>query len=409
MKNIDEHLKDLTAKDEKKAQESADYLINSGDIALFSKLTDKMDYLFDFVRLNVCKRIEKAADKNNYKNIIKFFELYSPEFDDLFASILGKYADEDLTDELLELLENGSSAQKAYSAKYFSYIPDTIALDLLGEYAFSDNEELAFNSAQALGKMNDSNSYNKALMLLKNTDDFEKMKAVKFFTGYSKNPPLEDIFQAMKLSSMPENIAGEIPFLVSLPSIYNTDYKKNVLITVDNILNGLSEILPLAQIFQFELYEMTAVLIDENKKENHYHSKIAEILLKSLSKFRLFLQNDEYIFDEDKNTKQELADILKLLEAQSDNFWENQKKSVIKELSHCSHRIIAALEVIKDFMITDAIPEIIKLQNHENEIVICEAVSAVKHFEKLDELSLDIVLQNIKSDNIKAIIESYWN
>ena len=123
MEKLDLYLKDLICKDENKAQIAADYMINSSDIELFKMLTEKSDFLFDFVRNNVAQRIEKAVNKDNIKNIISFFTIYSPYYDDLFASILSKHANQDLTDEIFDLLEKGTTDQKTYAAKYFSYIP----------------------------------------------------------------------------------------------------------------------------------------------------------------------------------------------------------------------------------------------------------------------------------------------
>ena len=408
MENFRDYLKDITAKDETNAQKAAEHMINTADVKLFEELCKKSEFLFDFIKSNVEKRIEKAVNADNYKNILKFFNVYSQDYDELFASILAKYASEELTDDVFELLETGTVAQKTYAAKYFSRIPDTVALEVLQGYAFSDEENLACNSAQALGKMNDDESYNKALTLLESEDDFDKLKGVKFFASYSKNPPLDKIFEAMKASAMPENIAGEIPYIASLVELFNTDSRKNILITLENIVIGLGEILPLSQVFQFELYEMFALLIDTNKSDNKYRSKIAEILLRSLIKFRLLLSSDEYTFDEDKNTKQELSDILKLLESQSEEFWSEQKKFLVEELSHCRHRVVAALEIIKDLELKEATDSIIKLIDFDNEIVVCEAVSTLKILGNIDKLDKTIVMGKISDQNIKAIVENYW-
>ena len=143
---------------------------------------------------------------------------------------------------------------------------------------------------------NDEKSYKQALEMLKSDDDFDKLKAVKFFVAYGQNAPVDEIFDAMKSSRMPENISGEIPFLISLNSILHSDKQKNVLIAIDNILSGLGEILPLSQVFQFELFDILNELININKEENHYKSKISQILLKALLKFEMICKNDEYIF-----------------------------------------------------------------------------------------------------------------
>ena len=409
MDNIEKEINDLVGKDEAKAKVIAEKLVAAADLELFKGLVYKTDFLFDFVKNNVAKRIENAVNKNNFKNIIKLFEVYSPDYDDLFAGILAKHASQDLTDEIFEMLQKGTNEQKAYCAKYFSFIPDTVSIEDLQKYAFSDFEPLALNSAQALGLMRDDISYDIALSNLTSEDDFEKLQAVKFFAAYEKNPPLNDIFEAMKKSNMPENIAGEIPYISNLVSLFAQDeYRKNVLITFDNILSGLGEILPLSQIFQFELFEVTEKLIDVNKSENKYRSKIAQILLKEKAKIKMFCENEEYIFDEDKNTKQELCAVQKLLQAQNKEFWETQKKEVLKELDHCKHRISAAIEVIIEYKLTDAGEKLKELLNHENEIVVCKCVEALSEFNMLSDVNKQEVLDRIKNENIKAIIENYW-
>ena len=49
MKNQDLLLKELTGKDENKAQSAADYLVNNSDIELYKMLCEKSDFLFPFV------------------------------------------------------------------------------------------------------------------------------------------------------------------------------------------------------------------------------------------------------------------------------------------------------------------------------------------------------------------------
>ena len=276
MINKELYLKNLTGKDEAKAIDAASYLIESSDTELFKMLIEKSDFLFDFVRSNVCKRIKKVVNKSNFRNLICFFDEYSSYYDDLFASILASYADEDLTDEMYEILENGTSSQKTYCAKYFSYIPDTVSVELLTQYALCDDESLAYNAAEALGQMNDELSYNNALDALKLEDDFEKLKAVKFFVAYGKNYPVDEIISALKISKIPENIAGQIAYIVSLSDLIKSDNKMDALIVLENILSGLGEILPLSEIFQFELYDLLNYLTSHGLKSTNLSIFIGE-------------------------------------------------------------------------------------------------------------------------------------
>ena len=406
MNDLDLLLKALTGKDEIKAQNAADYLINNTDLDLFKLLVDKTDFLFPFVRNNVLKRIEKAVNESNFKNIIKFFDCYSNYYDDLFALILAKHANEDLTDIIFEFLESGTIAQKTYAAKYFSYIPDTVALEDLNKYAFCDDENLSANAAEALGQMQDDVSFDIALNNLESDDDFEKLKAVKFFCSYGKNYPLKEIFDAVKNSKMPENIAGQIPYMESLLELLNTEYKSDTLICIYYIIFGLGEILPLSDIFQFELKELLKQLIQINLKENEFSPQAAVILLSAFSKFKMFNENEEYIFDEDKDTKSEIISIYQILNNQSEGFWNKQKNFVLGLLKLTDKDILKSLPVISEFNITNAIDDLKKLLSSDNEIIICEVLNTLKSLNALNGTDINSILEKIKNQNIKILIEN---
>lgn len=408
MENLENILKDITGKDEIKSQKAINDLIETSNVDLFKALVDKTDYLFDFIRNNINNRIEKAVNKTNYKNLIEFFTVYSPYYDDLFSNILSRYANEDLTDEIFELLEKGTIAQKTYAAKYFSYIPDTVAIELLSKYAFNDDENLSYNAAQSLGQMQDDVSYDIALGMLKNGDDFEKLKAVKFYTAYQKRTPLDEIFKIMKTSSIPENIAGLIPYIQSPIDLYkNRNTKENALITIDYILSGLGEILPLADIFQFELYDMTEIMIDENQKNHEFSGKIAEILLKMYSKFSLFTENQEYIFDESKDTKYEINSVYQLLKSQDDKFWTKQKEYILSELKQDTNRITSALSIISEYKIKSAVDIIkTKISEADDETLLCELLTTLKNLSALTNEDKEKVASKVNNPNIKAIIDN---
>ena len=406
MNDLELYFKDLISKDKNKAQEAVSYLVNNGDVKLFEMLVAKSDYLFDFIRNNIYKYIESAVSKDNYLNILKFFDVYSVYYDDLFASILAKHATQDLTDEIFKMLEKGSESQKIYAAKYFSYIPDTVALELLSKYAFSDNELLSYNSAEALGQMQDDISFDIALSTLESDDDFEKLKAVKFFSAYGRNYPLDAIFKAMKTSKMPENIAGQIPYMDSLLNLLSSAYMSDTLIAIDNILSGFGEILPLSDIFQFELFEVLEFLININKVENINSSKIAEILLSAYSKFSMFCENQEYIFDESKDTKYEISSVLKLLQVQGEDFWKLQKNFVLNELKKSKDNIHSVLPVIVEYNLREAIPDLKLLLESDDETILCEVLTALNSLNSLDGINFDKIIAEIKNPNIKAVIEN---
>ena len=408
MTNKEQLVKDLTAKDEQKAFHAAQEIINNADIEAFQLLAQKSDFLFDFVKNNVNKRLLKAVNENNYRNLFKFLNVYSPDFEDTIVSSFAKYANEDLTDEILELFEKGTDNEKAYCAKYFSYIPDTIAADILTNYAFSDNEAISFNSAKALGAMKIKEAYDKAIELLNSDDEFTVLKAVKFLIAYEDKSAVKALLKAMEKSSMSENIAGEIPYLQSLLELLEDDIT-SALTCIDNILSGLGEILPLNQIFYFEMFDVLSYLISYNAQNKN--PQAAVVLLKALSKFEMLNENDEYTFDEDKNTKQEISEIYEILKKQQEYFWNAQKKLAVLEISEdntSDGRIISALRVISEYNLTTAEENIKTLLNSQNEILICEAVSALKQINKLDNINKESILSKVTDENKKAIINSMF-
>ncbi len=406
MSNIELYLKNLTGKDEQKAQEAACYLVDNADLDLFKALVEKTDFLFDFIRNNVSKRITKAVNKDNCLNLIRLFDVYSAYYDDLFASILAKHANEDLTDKIFELLEKGTNEQKAYAAKYFSYIPDTVSIELLSKYAFCDDEALSYNAAEALGQMNDDISFDIALSNLNSEDDFEQLKAVKFFVAYGRDYPLQEILTVLKKSKMPENIAGQVPYMISVCDMLNANKIDEALLVLDNIFSGLGEILPLSDIFQFELFEAIEFLMKKNKNESSQSGKIAEVLLKAFIKFKLFTENSEYIFDEDKDTKYEISSIYRLMQSFGSEFWNNQKKYVLAELSASDDRVIEVLPIIAEFGLKEAIGKIKLLLDSKNEILVCESLSTLKQLNALDDVDIKAISSKIQNENIKVFIDN---
>ena len=65
-------IKKLTGKNPTEYETVAKSLINNSDKELFAKLVKQEDFLFDFIKDNVAKRIQNACDKENYLNLLNF-------------------------------------------------------------------------------------------------------------------------------------------------------------------------------------------------------------------------------------------------------------------------------------------------------------------------------------------------
>lgn len=386
-----DNLKKLTSKNKNDYEAVAKHLVDDCDVKLFKELVDNDDFLFDFVKNNVAQRLENAVNQNNYQNLIEFLKYYSQSYEDAIVGSLVKYADEDLTDLMLDKFENGCDNEKAYAAKYFAKIQDPLAYEFLRLNSYSDNEFLAQNCAMTLGAWHDEKSFDEAIEKLQNSDDFEKLSAVKFLTAYGDKKAVPKLFEAMKNSTMAENIAGEIPYLVPLYELIKSDYE-NALLAIIYITNALSEILPLSVVFDFELFEVFEDLIN-----NHEDSKMAITLLNAKGKFETLTENDEYLFDEDKNTKNEIFDIKKLLNSAKK---KDLEKYVNDELKEDSPFVYTALDFATDEL---AIRELLK---SNNQTLILKTAEVLKSLGNFDETARTVALLKVTDINIKAIIRA---
>ena len=386
-----EQLKKLTGKNKSDYEAAAQDLVNKPDVELFNELIESDGFLFDFVKQNTAERIGNAINETNYKNLLQFLKYYSPSYEDVIVNSLVKYADDDLTDIMLEKFENGTVDEKTYAAKYFTYIQDPLAFDCLKKYAYSDNEFLAHNCAAALGASNDREAYNEALEKLKSSDDFEQLSAVKFLVSYGDKQAVSAILDAMKNSAMAENIAGEIPYLVSIFELLDNRYEDGLLV-LNNIINGLGEIFPLSVVFDYELFDVFERLI-----HNFNDSKGAIVILNAKEKFDVLTENDEYLFDEDKDTKNEVQDIKKLLKSVNK---KDLEKYVNEELNENSPFVYTALEFVTDIF---AVKELLK---SSNQTLILKTAEVLKSLGALDETAKTVALLKVSDINIKAIIRS---
>ena len=219
MDNKEVLFKNLTGKNEHLALKAANEVLNGTNNEEFIEyFASKFEFLFDFVQNNVKARFEHVINNENYLNLLKFFKYYSYNLDDFVVSILVKYANENLTDKILEIFESEHSnhQEKTYCAKYFYYIPDTIAVEALNKNAFSDFEPLMLNCAQSLKEMNDYTNLELACQKLELNDDFEILKAVKYIVAFGDKKFANNLYKALEKSSLKENIAGEIPYLIDI-------------------------------------------------------------------------------------------------------------------------------------------------------------------------------------------------
>ncbi len=382
-------IKQLTGKNQSEYESVAREIIDNGDVSLFEELVSKDDYLFDFVKANVSSRLEKACNKNNYKNLLKFLNVYSSSYEDFISSTLAQYCDSEVVDTMLDNLELGTVSQKIYSAGFFSYIEDKRAIPLLNKYAFSGETSLSENCSRALSKLKNKDTYEIALKMLDSDDDFEQLKAVNFLVAYQDKSALKPIFKTLKHSKMSENIAELIPYLLPLPEMLQTEYNDDAILTFCYIINGLVELIPVSQVIYFRLYEFIEKLL---KSSPSGASAVALFLAKD--KFNMITENEEYLFDEDKNTKNEVNDIKNLLN--NANLYP-LTSFLYEELYEESDFIFFVLDIVRDE------DSLVSLLSGTNQTVIIKVMELLKAQGLLKQEYKELALSNIVDANLKIV------
>ena len=109
-------IKKLTGKNPDEYEAVAKSLVDNSDVNLFAKLVKQDDFLFDFVKNNVSNRIKKACNKNNYLNLMNFFEYYSPSYDAMIAEVLYNFGGIELLPAMKEIFVSGDDGRRACAA-----------------------------------------------------------------------------------------------------------------------------------------------------------------------------------------------------------------------------------------------------------------------------------------------------
>lgn len=387
-------IKKLTGKNPSEYEPIAKSLVDNSDAELFKKLVEQDDFLFDFIKENVARRLQKACNQKNYLNLLNFLKIYSPYYDTMVAEVLHSFGKENVFGRMKELFLTGTDSEKAYAAKYFTFADSNLVRELLPELrktAKSDFDGLSTNSIEVLSVLNDQESKNEALKQLDSEDEFEQYEGVKFLVSFGAKEALPKIVEIMKKSSFSENIASEIPYLMPLNELLESDYENGVLVLA-YIINSVPEILPPSVVCSYGLMEVL-----ENVIARLPDSASALVLRMAKEKFGELTSNDEYLFDSDKNTKDEVKAIFELLKPL------NKKKLdslLYDELYEGSDFVFFALDYVNET------EELETLLESENQTLILKALTILKEKGLLKQQHKDRALNYISNADIRQVAEA---
>ena len=385
-------IKKLTGKNPDEYEGVAKSLVDNSDVNLFAKLVKQDDFLFDFVKNNVANRIKKAVNQDNYLNLLNFLDNYSPSYDSVIAECLYNFGGIEILPAMKEIFVNGNVEKKAYALKYFSFVPREYVeelLPLIRQTAVSEFEPLSINSIEVLYKMNDEIFKTEALQKLNSEDEFEQYNGVKYLVAFKALDALPQILQVMKKSSLSENIASEIPYLVPVEDLIKTD---DGVLVLCNIVSAIPEIIPPSAVIDYNLFS-----IFEDLYLNNLSSSSAVLLRLAQEKFAELTSNDEYLYDCDKNTKDEVFAINQLLVG-IDSY--KLKNLLYDELYDESDFVFFAVDFV------DEHEELEVLLDSLNPTLILKVLSILKEKGKLTSEHKTSALNTINADEIKQYIDA---
>ena len=193
----------------------------------------------------------------------------------------------------------------------------------------------------------------------------------------------------MKKSSFSENIASEIPFLIPLEEFLEHDFDKAILVLC-NIINAIPDIIPPNSIQSYDLENVFEII-----SQKELTSASAVLLRLAKDKFNEIAENDEYLYDCDKNTKNAFFNIKKIL----DKFDTRKLDSLLyDELYDESDFVFFAIDFVEEA------EELRMLLDSKNQTLILKALTLLKEKQLLTENDKILALNNIQNENIKNIV-----
>ncbi|MBR1617803.1 hypothetical protein IJ670_06590 [bacterium] len=385
-------IKNIISKDLKIFQKTIQNLISSKDTRLFTQLCQRGDFIFPNIKEKIITTFVNLIQEKDLDVVFEFSKVYSFDFEDMIIKSWLKFANEDLTDKILILFDEGTNDQKAYCASYFRHIKDPLSIETLNKNAKSDYTPLKVNCAQTLSAFGDKTFYNEMKrVILEGNDDLQKAEAFEFLCAYKGQEAIEltvkyglnNPYSSNIISNLFEyNNLNEIKFLddKSLIDLYNC------------LIEGYPETINLDTIAFFEILEFSKLLYS---KHNQY---AINSLIYARIKFLEFSKNDVYSYDLDKFLKNELKEISNYLEGLSlyfDFLYEDDFEFGL------------SLNIIQELQLYDFAPKIADLVNSfELKIsAMAQAILCLKELEMTYLINKDLP-SKIANPEVKEFISA---
>lgn len=390
--------KNIISKDKNLSENAIKELLKTKNKEGFEEICKKSEFIFPFVKEKIINNFVKIVNKDDLDTIFEFSKIYSYDFEDIIVKSWLKFANEDLTDRILELFEIGKDCQKAYCAKYFSVINDPLSLEYLEKQVFSDYEPLRINCARALKSFGQDEIINIVKKEIMSSDnEFDKIPLYQILAVWGNKENIKFILDNSFLSPYNGNIISNILDYNDFSELNNYLDYDSICKIFNVLIENYPENLELNTLIYYQIYDFIVYL---NKNPNSYSINLLALAKNQFSEYE---KNDIYIFDLDKDSKEELKKINNFLKTFEPDFSNLKTELYLND----SFRFETAIKVIDEYKLDFTVEELGKLINGSDASLKAKAVIAqtLKSLNKTDIIEKEKI-QNIENENIKALILS---
>lgn len=404
MKFVNKNANDLLSKDFNLSSRAAQSVINFKDVKTFEELVQNEDFIFDFLKEKIVKNLIRAVNQNNVQNCFEFMKIYSFSLAEAIISPLVKFANEDITDFMLEKFECGTCAEKAYAALYFARILDPLAIPFAKSYIEADYESLKVNCIKLLSAHGERAEYKNALLKLNSSDPEVLYSGVDFLINYGDTSAFPEILNSISNTPYAVDFSSDLLYLADFKTISEKFDFKHFNLLLSNLLDGIPDYIVMSEFVAVEIFSALNIL-----KEKEMTLEAAVNFLKAKIKFKVYKENEAYLLDLDKNTKQKVLEIAEFFDKFDNKFYGEIFEILAENFSdnEFAFDILDIFEQENLSSFADIISQ--SMSSFTSTPLICRSCEVLKHFGKLNLVDPAETIVLAQGEQARALIQSYFS
>lgn len=393
-------LNNLTSKDFNIQKKAATLIINSKDVKAFKILSEKSEFIFDFIKDKVIKNLKDAVNQNNVSNLFDFLKIYSEDFKDFIIDSFIKFNSKEIEDKLFNLLNNGIDEEKTYALYFFLKNKNYNVLEFAKCNINSGFAPLKNVSIKHLKEKGEKEEFNNSIGILNSDkDDFEKLQAVEFLSIYNDKEGFYPIYNYLKKTGANEIVASNLLLIKSFSELIEENLNDEILTIYSSIIYNFPDSVSFNEIQYYNEDGIFDYLIES---DDNFASLLILFLKERLQNS---LNDESYALDFSGNTKKEAEKFLSALNLITDNF---DKNSIINSSVQNENKTECLIGIeLSNFDNLSAIENILDMTS-DNEIILL-GLDKLKKYNGLKNELVKKLVQKTENETVKLEIEKFYS